>query len=311
MTFRRFLNACARLEDWRSWGTYTRLFAIVQGSDAVRTYVSRMIEQGLGNPPKEVVLLRDIYESLWQYLTYTPNLRILIWEKGLLSKGEAAKFIDDVAELPKERKNIFFDASDELYELVREEFKGRLQVRFIDCRLTPDLKKKQELYEYWFKGVEKLDISPKMVEYLSDIPYLESFNLINIFKLVGETNFDLLSVKKWGFIWADKERFLVDTLLYKGRVMVLREDLRDLNSSRFLMLLLREINALLKIKTLHYGYTTDKAEKSGLSLGKYYALLNKAEKLSLKDLYKRLYLVVNLLKWKDFPGVINLLLMYW
>jgi hypothetical protein len=270
-----------------------------------------MIEQGIGSPAKDVVFLREIHESLWQFLTYTTRLRVLFWEKGLLDKETAFTFIKDVAYLSMERKHIFFDASDELYELVREEYKGNLRVRFVDCRLSEDEKKKQELYNYWFKKIEMVDISPKMVDYLSNIPYLESFNLIDIFKLVGEKDFNLLSVQKWGFVWADREKFLVNTLLYKGRIPALREDFKDLNSGRFLMLLMREIDALLKIKTLQRGYSTEKAEKAGLSLGKYYALHDQAEKLNIKDLYKRLYLVVSLLKWRDLPGVVNLLFMYW
>lgn len=313
MNVRRFIASYSRLSSQEefSFGIYTRIFAIVRGSAATRTYISRVVEQGLGNPPKDVVFLRDIYESLWKFLSYSTELRVLFWEKGLLGKEEALAFVDSVAEMPKDRKHIFFDASDELYELVREEYKGRLRVRFIDCRLSDNEEKKQEMYSHWFEKIEEARISPKMIEYLSGIPYLESFNLLDILKLVGEMDFNILSVKKWGFVWADREQFLVNTLLYKGRVVALKENLKDLNSSRFFLLLLWEIDALLKIKTLHRGFATEKAEKSGLSLGKYYALKDQAEKLNIKDLYKRLYLVVSLLKWRDLPGVVNLLFMYW
>lgn len=313
MNFRSFLQGYVRLRSVgdAAWGEKTRLFAIVRGKEATRAYISRMIEEGLGNPSKDVVFLREIYESLWQYLSFSPKpMRILFWEKDLLDKETASKFIEAVSMI-KNRQNIFFDSSDELYKLVREEYKGKLRVRFIDCRLPSDSQEKARIYKHWFTDIEQGEISPKMVNYLGTLPYLESFNLLEAFKVVGEKDFNLVSVKKWGFIWADRERFLIDTLLYKGRVAALREDLKDLNTGRFLTMLLREIDALLKIKTLQRGYPTDRAEKAGLSLGKFYALRKRAEKLNLKELYKQLYLVVSLLKWKEFPGVVNLLFMYW
>lgn len=313
MNFRGFLNNYVQLgmESKRSWGANTRIFAVVRGNEAVRRYVSKMIEEGLGNPSKDVLFLSEVYESLWQYYSYSPHpLRILFWEKGLLDKESADTFLDSITKI-KNRRNIIFDSSDELYELVREEFKGKYQVRFIDCRLPRDSKTKKEVYEHWFQEVERINISPKMIQYLSDIPYLESFNLMDAFKLVGEKDFNLLSVKKWGFVWSDKEQFIVDTLLYKGRMAALKENLVDLDSSRFLTMLFREVDALLKIKTLTHGYPQEKAEKAGLSVGKFFALKHRAEKLNTRDLYKWLYIVVNLMKWRHFPGVVNLLFMYW
>ena len=134
MNFRSFLNNYVQLgmESKMSWGAKTRVFAIVRGNEAVRRYVSTMIEEGLGNPPKDVLFLSEVYESLWQYYSYSPNpLRILFWEKGLLDKESADNFLEGITQI-KGRRNIIFDSSDELYGLVRETFKGRYQVRFID-----------------------------------------------------------------------------------------------------------------------------------------------------------------------------------
>ena len=198
MNFRGFLNNYVHLsmESKMSWGASTRIFAIVRGDEAVRRYVSKMIEDGLGNPSKDVLFLSEIYESLWQYHTYSPNpLRILFWEKGLLNKETADNFLEAATKI-KGRRNIIFDSSDELHELVREKFKGKYRLRFIDCRLPKDVKAKKDIYAHWFREVEKLNMSSRMIEYLSEIPYLESFNLMDTFKLVGEKDFNLLSVKK-------------------------------------------------------------------------------------------------------------------
>lgn len=313
MNFKRFLSSYNFLNEEQklNWTKSTRIFAIVRGNEAVRAYVSRMIEKGLGSPAKDVMFLSEVYESLWQFLSYSfKPMKVLFWEKGLLNKEDAVNFIEAVS-LLKNRRNIFFDSSDELHDLIREKYKGKLRVRFIDCRLPMDSGTKEEMYKHWFVDVEKIDISPKMIEYLAGIPYLESFNTMEAFKVAGEEDFNLLSVKKWGFVWSDKEQYLVDKLMYKGRVAALREDLRDLNSSRFLWLLFKEVDALLKIKTMFGHYPTEKAAKAGLSLGKFYALKDKAEKISLNDLYKRLYLVVSLLKWRSYTGVVNLLFLYW
>jgi hypothetical protein len=167
------------------------------------------------------------------------------------------------------------------------------------------------VYERWFRELEGFDPSPRLIEHAVSRPFSESFNMVKSLNLVGEKNLNLLTTQKFGLLWTDEERLFVDNLIEKGRGRVLRTNWSGLDAQRTLYLLYRRVHLLLKVKTLLTGYTSEKLAKLGVTQQTYYSLKTVASKLDMHQLYKRLYLVISLFKWRNQKGVLNLLMLYW
>lgn len=327
MNFRRFLNYCrdwTKVQssyEWTSpWGEKKRVLVVCEGSEAVRSYVVGRIKQMIGSPVTSVYFLHEIVDSQWQLLSDRRSpLRLLIWERKLLLQAEAEQFIRDMGEM--EGKTIIIDDSSELHDMFSTErlesgktFRNWTRGLLIDCRLTSspltEEKRLKEAYTFWLQEVEKIKLSPRLLRHFVDSPILESFNTIKGLSLLGEKDFNVLTAYKWGLLWVDRERELIQKLLVKGRAAAKKEDWRDLNTERFFFMLVRELSTIMQIKTIVVTQK-DKFEKIGVSTPQYYRLKGVAKLHTLKELYRRLYLVSSLMKWRHHASSVGLLLLHW
>ena len=319
MNFKRFLNYCKdwdACEDgtWTSpWSKRKKVLVVGEGSEAVRSYVVSQIKKMLNCSSSPVYFLHEIRDSMWQLLSdnFAP-IRLLMWQKGLMSQEEAENLLIDLFEM--EGKTIIEDNSSELHKIASDE-KGRGWSRFlfIDCRVASSspLKKDkslEQMYAYWLTDVEnQVSLSPRLLDHFVQSPLLESFNTIKGLSFLGEKEFNLLSAKKWGLLWVDRERELLHKLLGTGRGAAKKENWRDINTERFFFMLMRELGLLLQVKTMPFG----RRETTRLSPQALVRLRGLAKKQTLRELYKRLYLVSGLMKWRYHKSSVGLLLLYW
>jgi len=289
----------------------TNLVIIWGGSASARTYTLRLVEAEFNLSRKIVFYLPEVEDSLWQLFSFLPDtLQIIFWSKNSIEEEVLAKMLVGFGRLLQ--KTVILDPTDEVRK-VWGKSKGRSALRRqIDCTMPisePDSMEK--IYTRWFEGMEGFDASPRLLEHAISRPFSESFNMVQTLKLVGEKNLNLITAQKWGMLWTDEEQYFIETLLIKGRGAVLKTAWSGLNASKTLFMLYKRVHLLLKVKTLEMGYTSEKLKKLELSEALYFKLKDQTKKMELKALYKRLYLVTSLLKWRTRKGVLNLLMMYW
>ena len=288
------------------------LLIIWGGSASARTYVLRQAESLYNLPRKIVWRLPEVENSLWKLFSYLPStLQIIFWDKNSIEEDELARMLVGFGKL--KQKTIILDPTDEVRNAWgRPDVPRTVLRKQIDCNLPlSELDLMNEFYTQWFSKIESFDVSPRLIEHAISKPLSENFNMVKTLKLVGEKNLNLITAQKWGVLWTDEEQFFVDNLINKGRGRVLNTPWSGLDASRTIYLLYTRVHLLLKVKTLQTGYTSQKLEKIGVKKGLYFQLKASAEKMELKTLYKRLYLVASLLKWRNQKGVLNLLLLYW
>lgn len=290
----------------------TKLVIIWGGTASARTYMLRLVEKQFNLLRKIVYHLPEVEECLWKLFLHLPStLQIIFWDKNSIDEDELAKMLIEFGLL--KQKTIILDSTDEVRNaLGRDEVPRTALRRQIDCNLPiSELDNMEKIYRRWFEEVEKFDTSPRLLEHAASRPFSESFNMIRTLKLVGESNLNLITAQKWGMLWTDEEEYFVESLLTKGRGYVLKTPWSGLNASRTLYLLYRRLHLLLKVKTLLTGYTSEKLAKLGVRQQLYFKMKDLAAKLEIKPLYKRLYIVLSLMKWRDQKGVLNLLMLYW
>jgi len=289
----------------------TKIIFITKGEAVTRHYILRMVEKGLGYPEKKVYFYDDIEGSLWKFLSYVScPLRVLFWGENSLSDDEVHDFLEGVFHL--DGRIILIDPSGQLERVKKEREKSRsIYRRVINCDFPAVFDLQKRTYFHWLESMEQLSPSSQFLQYVIDHPLIESFNLINTLKYAEKQKFSLVDAKKYGLLWSDKEKLMVSLLMHKSRAAFMREGWLDLNSSRFFWLLFWEIHSLLKIKTLFTGFASSQAEKVGLSQEIYYAKKDQARQQSLKGLYRKLFLVMNLMEWRDYSHSVSLLLLYW
>lgn len=295
-----------------SSGEKTNLVIIWGGSASVRTYVLRLVEAEFNMPRKVVYRLPEVEESLWMLFSYLPDtVQVIFWDKNSIEEDELVRMIRAFGTL--KQKTIILDSTDEVRNAWgRKDVTRSILRRQINCNLPVTEPEKMGLvYERWFKAVEGFDPSPKLIAHAVSRPFSESFNMVQSLKLVGEKNLNLLTTQKFGLLWTDEEKLFVDNLIEKGRGRALRTNWSGLDAQRTLYMLYRRVHLLLKVKTLLTGYTSEKLAKLGVSQQAYHMLKKTASKLDMYLLYKRLYLVLSLLKWRTRKGVLNLLMLYW
>ena len=302
-----------RLQKFLSYGVggqKTNLVIIWGGSASVRTYVLRLFEERFALPRKVVYRLPEVEESVWKLFSYLPDtLQIIFWDKNSLDKEELAHMMRSFGRLPQ--VTIILDPTDEAKSVLVDSVSKSYLRRHIDCTLPSGADEKGVFYERWFSEKEKFDVSPRLISHAVSRPFSESFNMIKTLKLVGEENLNLITAQKFGLLWTDEEQYFVDSLISKGRGYVLKTNWRGLDAARTIYLLYLRVHMLLKVKTLQGRYVSEILGKLKLSQHAYYLLKDTAQKLELKVLYKRLYLLSSLLKWRNYDGVLNLLLLYW
>ena len=230
-----------------------------------------------------------------------------------MSVEAVCEFLEELGRL--DNKTVILDASEQIFEAFQYHRKEHnapwAKGKIIDCSFAKMEKTKgregtrKRLFEYWLNDTEKLNVSPRLLEHFSESPFLETFNTIAALKFVGEKDYNLITAERWGVLWVDHEREVMRKLLYKGRGAMRDTDWRDINNGRFFWLLFKEMVLLLKFKTMFRGNKREIPQET------YQRLKEVAGKVDLRQLYRRMFLVINLMRWREHQGAISLLIFHW
>jgi len=243
------------------------------------------------------------------------GVRILVWKPKVLDMNKK----DDL-EVSKQvlsgfeglsGRSIILDEAGEIEDIFKNIYGKGSKGVVIDCSKKPEITKdfiKRRL-------VSVLGISPSDEVYVDltreDMTIDTLFNIFSILEALNKKELDLDALRRFDLLRGEPEGFLVDELFKKGRQEVLRYDFREVIPERFFKQLYRALILKLRVKSMGYMQSTVASSKLGMNLFRYYQCKEEVKKLDFQDLYRRLYLVFSLLRWRKSLGSVYLLLLYW
>jgi len=305
-----------------------RVFLIFGGDLAVRLdslrifryRIARTVEKSVSKVLKIAFFLHKT-QDLSRFLYNMPyDLKVFYWEEGLLEGEELEMFLGQLVK--DDSRVVIMDETGELLETFRELYPKNSRGLWIDCSKIPtDMQKLLEKRlavgtldiedRYKKGGVIGRGIEPVALEYLKELPYLSLFNVFNILDELQLDAIDMNCLRKHGLLKGNLEAFLANKLLTQGKNAILKYNLKDVDGAKFFGLLRWYLIMMLRIKTMVRATAVVCASKLEISKFRYDALLSMSEKYELRDLYKKLYLLLSLGQWRRKYGALLLLLMYW
>lgn len=311
MTYLRFLQ-CYKYER------YHRLYGLVGGDARLREdalkVLFRKIERREGKCSKIWYHLDEIAESPLLILHESAfDIRVLVWTPGLLEKKTIQKLLD---ELPKlSGYSVIVDESTEVLPIFRSMYHKSSKGMLIDCSKRPS--RDPAIMEMFVSLRLNLVLGikvPKTVQVdltKDDMTINNLFNIFSILEALNRKEIGLDDLRQFDLLRGEPERFLIDELFEKGKQEVLRYDFREVIPGKFLGQLYRALILKLRVKSMGYMQSTAAAGKLGVSLFHYIQCRKEVEKLDFQDLYRRLFLVFSLMRWRDNLGSVYLLLLSW
>jgi len=243
------------------------------------------------------------------------GVRILVWKPEVLDMNKK----DDL-EVTKQLlssfedlsgRSIILDEAEELRDIFRNIYGKGSKGLIIDCSKKPIITEdfiRRRLYSV-------LGIEPSDEVYVDltreDMTIDSLFNIFSILEALNKKKIDLDDLRRFDLLRGEPEAFLVDELFKKGRQEVLRYDFREVIPEKFFGRLYRALILKLRVKSMSYMQSTVASGKLGLSLFYYVQCKEEVKKMDFQDLYRRLYLVFSLLRWRNNLGSVYLLLLFW
>ncbi|MBA7649030.1 hypothetical protein ES703_56823 [subsurface metagenome] len=244
------------------------------------------------------------------------GVRILVWKPKVLDMKKK----DDL-EVAKQLlsgfeglsgRSIILDEAGEIGDIFKNVYGKGSKGLVIDCSKKPTITEdfiRRRLYSV-------LGIEPSDEVYVDltreDMTIDTLFNIFSILEALNKKKIDLDALRRFDLLRGEPESFLVDKLFKKGRQEVLRYDFREVIPERFFKRLYQALILKLRVKSMSYMQSSDAASKLGMKRVFYYNQCKKeVEKIDFQDLYRRLYLVFSLLRWRNNLGSVYLLLLYW
>ena len=311
MTYLRFLQ-CYKYER------YHRLYGLIGGDARLREdalkVLFRKIERKEGKCSKIWYHLDEIVESPLLILHESAfDIRVLVWAPGLLEKKMTQKLLN---ELPKlSGYSVIVDESMEVLPVFRSMYHKSSTGMLIDCSKRPS--RDPRIMEMFVSLRLNLVLGikvPKTVQIdltKDDMTINNLFNIFSILEALNRREIGLDDLRQFDLLRGNPEAFLVDELFKKGKQEVLRYDFREVIPEKFFRQLYRTLIQKLRVKSMGYMQSTVASGKLGVSLFYYIQCKEEVKKLDFQDLYRRLYLVFSLLRWRDKLGSVYLLLLYW
>lgn len=311
MTYLRFLQGYG-------YGTYYQLYGLVGGDARLREdalkVLFRKIERKEGRCSKIWYHLDEIAESPLLILHESAfDVRVLVWAPGLLEKKMIQKLLN---ELPKlSGYSIIVDESMEVLPIFRSMYHKSKTGMLVDCSKRPS--KDPDIMEMFVSLRLNLVLgikAPKPIQVdltKNDVTIDNLFNIFSILEALNRREIGLDDLRRFDLLRGEPEAFLIDELFKKGKQEVLRYDFREIVPEKFFGQLYRALILKLRIKSMSHMQSTTAAGKLGVKLFYYTQCRKEVERLDFQDLYRRLYLVFSLLRWRNYLGSVYLLLLYW
>ena len=244
------------------------------------------------------------------------GVRILVWKPKVLDMKEK----DDL-EVAKQLlsgfeglsgRSIVLDEDGEIGDVFKNIYGKGSKGTLIDCSTKPEIT--EDFVGRRLRSVLHMTPSDEVYVDLTreDMTTDTIFNIFSILEALNKKELDLDALRRFDLLRGEPEAFLVDELFKKGRREVLRYDFREVIPERFFKRLYQALILKLRVKSMSYMQSSDAAKKLGMKRVFYYNRCKKeVEKIDFQDLYRRLYLVFSLLRWREHLGSVYLLLLYW
>lgn len=244
------------------------------------------------------------------------GVRILVWKPEVLDMKKkddlevAKQLLSGFEDLSG--RSIILDEDGEIGDIFKNIYRKGSKGLIIDCSTKPEITEdfiRRRLYSV-------LGIEPSDEVYVDltreDMTIATLFNIFSILEALNKKKIDLDALRRFDLLRGEPEAFLVDELFKKGRREVFRYDFREVIPERFFKRLYQALILKLRVKSMSYMQSSDAAKKLGMKRVFYYNQYKKeVEKIDFQDLYRRLYLVFSLLRWREHLGSVYLLLLYW
>jgi hypothetical protein len=243
------------------------------------------------------------------------GVRILVWTPKVLDMNnkddlEVAKQLLSGFEGLSGR-SIILDEAGEIGDIFKNIYGKGSKGLMIDCSTKPTITEdfiRRRLYSVL--GIELSD--EVYIDLTRDDMTIDTlFNIFAILEALNKKKIDLDDLRRFDLLRGEPEAFLVDELFKKGRREVLRYEFREVIPEKFFRRLYQALILKLRVKSMSYMQSTVASGKLGMGLFHYNRCKEEVKKLDFQDLYRRLYLVFSLLRWRKHLGSVYLLLLSW
>jgi len=312
MTYLQFLQGY-------KYKKYYRLYNLIGGDARLRgdalKVLFRKIERGEKRTCSKIWYhLDEIAESPLLILHDSAfDIRVLVWVPGLLEKEMTQKLLN---ELPKlSGYSVIVDESMETFPIFHSMYHKSSKGVMVVCSKRPskDPKVMESFVSLRLNLVLGISV-PKTVQIdltRDDMTISNLFNIFSILEALNKKEICLDDLRQFDLLRGDPETFLVDELFKKGRQEVLRYDFREVIPEKFFRRLYGALILKLRVKSMSNMQSTVASGKLGMGLFHYMQCREEVKKLDFQDLYRRLYLVFSLLRWRKNLGSVYLLLLHW
>jgi len=303
-----------------------KVYALVGGESRLREdalkVLHRRIEntnkkQGKGDTLRVWYHLDEIKENPLDILHASAfGIRTIVWAPDLVGKETTKKLLDGLSRLSG--RSVIVDASSEILPTFREIYKKFSKGVVVDCSKKPDLEMRGLKFGGFVtarlvvSGIHKIPDKSVLFDLTSEAMTHDTlFNIIFILEALGREELRVSDLHLLGLLRREPETFLVKSLFSRGKQEVLKYSFRGVDSSKFFERLYQELILRLRVKSTSFMKATTASSKLGIRLHRYCEYQKELKKVDYKSLYRRLYLVFSLLRWRAHAGSMYLALLYW
>jgi len=243
------------------------------------------------------------------------GVRILVWKPNVLNleKREDVKIVKKLLSGLQELsgRSIILDEAEEIKDVFEDIYGKGSKGLVIDCSTEPTI-----TVDFVRRRLSSaMGIIPSEEIYVDltreDMTIGNLFNIFSVIEALNKKEISLDDLRRFDLLRGEPEMFLIDELFKKGKQEVLRYDFREIVPERFFRRLYQTLILKLRIKSMGYMQSTVASGKLGMNLFYYKQCREEVKKMDFQDLYRRLYLVFSLLRWRDNLGSVYLLLLSW
>jgi hypothetical protein len=309
MTYLKFLQVYG-------YERYYRLYGLLGGDARLREdalkLVLKKIERKEGKCTKIWYHLDEIADNPLLILHESAfDIRMLVWKKELLKEKTIKKLLNGLPELSG--YSVIIDESTEVLPIFRDMYYKSSKGALVDCSKRPSSEKLQDFVRLRLNHVLGMKV-PELVQIdltKDDMTISNLFNIFSILEALNKEEVGLDDLRQFDLLRAEPEMFLVDLLFKKGKQEVLRYDFREIVPGRFFSRLYWSLIQRLQVKSTSSMQPTVAAGKLDMPLFQYSRSRKEVMKFEFRELYRRLYLVFSLMRWREHLGSVYLLLLYW
>lgn len=297
--------------------TAKKVFALVRGIDYVREDAVQVALHRFTKILKDdyfqkllvkYYYLNEIVDTPFQVTSASQfNVRVLRWVPGLLEQDDAEEVLALLKNL--HRFTVIVDPSEEVFSFFRNVYAKGSSGTLVDCGAGTFRQLGIILGRPYVKGIDIPDDISREIEAYTSLQ--ETLNLIRTVEATGWKELTPERLDYLKLLWVDPEKFLVEELFDKGKYGVLPYYLRTIDNVKFFQILLKELIRRLSVKTIKGISFSKNAEDLELDIETFKYYLRELKNQDIRELYRRLFLTLQLMRWGGYENSVLLLLLYW